>query len=99
MDSAVNLSNLPRKCTLTVNTLSENVVSLCRGCLSFDAKLYNLFDAGLAGDFEELVRTGVRIDINNIIISSYVFQKFLIFVVDWLIFYFHLDRQIDIKLY
>ncbi|XP_026325475.1 uncharacterized protein LOC113234379 [Hyposmocoma kahamanoa] len=39
------------------NSSSEDV-SVCRGCLAFDAKLYNLFDTGLAGDFEELVRTG-----------------------------------------
>lgn len=51
---------MPRNCPVTVNTSSENVISVCRGCLTFDAKLYNLFDAGLAGDFEELVRTAVR---------------------------------------
>lgn len=66
MDSAVNLSNLPRNCPVTIvnmsNSSSEDV-SVCRGCLAFDAKLYNLFDTGLAGDFEELVRTGVSVNV------------------------------------
>lgn len=66
----MNLSNFPRNCPVTVvnmsNTSSENVVSICRGCLAFDAKLYNLFDTGLAGDFEELVRTGVRVSFFSI---------------------------------
>lgn len=67
MDSIVNLSNMPRNCSVTVvnmtNVSSENVISVCRGCLTFDEKLYNLFDAGLAGDFEELIRTGVRCNV------------------------------------